>query len=269
MQGQTVVRSIRSAVAVALLVAAASFAGIVLPSTYAAETASWAAQAIGQDWVNLLLVVPCLIVASARAARGSQRWKLILGGALVYGLYAYAIYAFAVHFNRLFLIYCAILGLSFFALAELAGELQRQDPRDWYEPRVPARLAGIFQILVGALFAALWLLEIIPALVTGEAPKSLAEVGLVTNPVHVLDLSLVLPAMIAGGIALLRHRPAGLFIVPITLSFGLLMSIALEAIFAAMYLRGLSISGAAVGFVTVILVGTLVVLARLLACVRS
>jgi hypothetical protein len=108
------VTSIPTSVAIALLVAAASLMGIALPSTYAAETASWTAQAIGQDWVNLLLVVPCLIVASAR---GGRRWKLIRGGALVYTLYSYSIYAFAVHFNRVFLIYCAILGLSFFALA--------------------------------------------------------------------------------------------------------------------------------------------------------
>ena len=68
----------------AALVAWSALGGILLPSTYARETASWAAQGMGQDWVNLLLVTPTLAIGGARALRGSFRARLVVGGALVY-----------------------------------------------------------------------------------------------------------------------------------------------------------------------------------------
>ena len=57
----------------ALLVAVASLAGILVPETYARETAEWAGQAIGQDWFDLLVAVPALIVCALGARRGSVR----------------------------------------------------------------------------------------------------------------------------------------------------------------------------------------------------
>ncbi|HSP18341.1 MAG TPA: hypothetical protein VLQ79_02430, partial [Myxococcaceae bacterium] len=73
----------------AALVAWSALGGIFLPSTYARETASWAAQGMGQDWVNLLLVAPTLAVGGVLALRGSFRARLVLGGALVYTLYSF------------------------------------------------------------------------------------------------------------------------------------------------------------------------------------
>lgn len=248
--------SVAIALVIALLIAVASLAGILFPWPYAGETRSWAAQAIGQDWINLLVVVPCLVSSGTGSRRTSRRARLIHGGALVYALYSYLIYAFAVHWSRLFPVYCGIIGLSFFALAGFTDRLRREDPRDWYGANTPVGLAGGFQIAVGVLFGALWLLELVPALLKGEPPASLAEVGLVTNPVHILDLSIMLPAMIAGGIALVRRRRAGFYIVPVTLGFGLLMASALEGMFAAMYVRGVAVSPVPVALVTVVLVGT-------------
>jgi hypothetical protein len=252
---------------VAALVAAASIAGIWLPEVYRAETASWAAQAVGQDWVNLLIAAPSLVFAAA-SSRRSRRSLLVCAGLLVYTLYSYVIYAFAVHFNRLFPVYCAIVGLSFFELAALSARLLREDPGAWYRSRAPARLAGGYQIAVGALFAALWLAEIGPAVIAGRPPATLAAVGLATNPVHVLDLSVVLPAMILGGLALVRRRPLGHFLVPVMLSFGLIMSAAIEGMFLVMYLRGVATDPAGAILMAIVLAATSVVLVLLLACVR-
>jgi hypothetical protein len=66
------------------------------------------------------------------------------------------------------------------------------------------RLAGVTQVAFGALFALIWLSEIVPALFRGAPPPSVVEAGLLTNPVHVLDLSLLLPGLLFSGISLLR-----------------------------------------------------------------
>ena len=50
--------AVRAAPALAALLALAALGGILLPSTYARKTSTWAAQGTGQDWVNLLVVVP-------------------------------------------------------------------------------------------------------------------------------------------------------------------------------------------------------------------
>ena len=43
--------------------------------------------------------------------------------------------------------------------------------------------------------------------------------GLFTNPVHVLDLSILLPALALSGVLLLRRRAAGFLLAPLLLGF--------------------------------------------------
>jgi hypothetical protein len=49
----------------------------------------------------------------------------------------------------------------------------------------------------------------VPALLTGDPSRSAGEWNLPTNPVHVLDLGLFLPATVMSGVLLLRRRPIG------------------------------------------------------------
>src|SRR5688500_3522673 len=100
----------------AALVAAAAAGGIFLEGTYAKESASWAAQGVGQDTITLTLVVPLLIVSAVGASRGSKRALMVWAGVLVYLVYSYTLYAFFIHFNALFLVYTAALGVSFYLL---------------------------------------------------------------------------------------------------------------------------------------------------------
>ncbi len=222
----------------ALLVALASLGGIFVPSTYGRETASWAAQGTGQDWVSLILVVPWMLASAILTLRGSRRAALLLGGALVYTLYSYVIYAFAVHFNSLFLVHCAALGLSCFALLLLLSSFLEQDVRSWYDRRVPIRTAGGLQLALALVFALLWLSDIVPALLRGSAPASLAESGFITNPVHVLDVAIFLPALAMSGILLLRRRSSGYVLAPILLGFAVLMAAAIAGMMVLMRQRG-------------------------------
>jgi hypothetical protein len=102
-------RAARAGLALAALLAALSLGGLLSPATYARETANWAAQAVGQDWVDLLLAVPWLAGSAAYAGRGSSPARLLLAGAFLYTAYEAVIYAFAVRFNALFLLYCGTL----------------------------------------------------------------------------------------------------------------------------------------------------------------
>jgi hypothetical protein len=225
----------------AALVAVAALGGLLLPSTYARETSVWSTQAIVQDWINLVVVAPWLAITGALARRGSVKARLFLGGALVYTLYSFAIYAFAVHFNRLFLVYCAALGLSCVALVGLGAGFARAGTRGWIIAQAPLRTAGGFLVGIAVLFAALWLKEVLPAVLRGSTPGSIGEAGLLVNPVHVLDLSLLLPAMLIAGITLWRRQPLGLVLGPILLVFAALMTAAVGAMFVVLHQRGLPV----------------------------
>lgn len=222
----------------AVLFAAASVGNIVLPTAYARETASWAAQGIGQDWVDVLVAVPVLLLSALLARRGSRRAALVMGGATVYTVYSLVLYAFAVHFNQLFLVYSAALGVGFYALLNLVISYSGDDPRSWLSPgSLARRAAGAFAVFLGVAFYALWLAEIVPAIAAGQPPKTLAEVGLITNPVQVLDVGIVLPAFVIGGIALLSGRRLGYWLVPVMPTFAVLMDLALIGVDVSMAAR--------------------------------
>ena len=248
--GPVLVRS----VPIAVLVLVASIAGLAAPATYAQETADWATQARGQDIGNLLAVL-VLVAAALAHRRGSARAGQVWLGTLLYLVYAFIVYAFAVHFTVLFPVYVAVLGLSAWAIIFHVDGLRSaapQHPAGRWRTAAAAVLVG-----TGVLFAALWLAELVPALVSGRPPDSITEAGLWVNPIHVIDLSMVLPGFVLAGIAALRGRAFGLFWLGPWLVFSVLMG---SSIVAAMILTA---AGGAADVLPPMVMVSVVVLASL------
>jgi hypothetical protein len=220
----------------AVLVAIAACAGLWWPPTYARESALWAAQGMGGDAVNLAVIVPVLLLAAGLTQRGSMAARLVWMGTLVFLLYNFAVYATAVHFNALFLAYCGILGGSFYALAGSLASLSPANVAGAYGRRAPVKTMAAVLFSIALIFAALWLREDIPALISGQTPKSITDTGLFTNPVHVLDLSLVLPGLIVTAIQLLRRRALAFVLAPVLMVFCILMTVAIAGMMVAMRL---------------------------------
>jgi hypothetical protein len=204
-------------VPIAALAITGSLAGIFVDRIYANETTNWEAQATGQDIANLVVLSAMLLLGCA-AARGSVRALLAWAGTLVYTAYAYVIYAFAVHFGPLFLIYVAVLGLALWSLVGCLAGIDPERVRAAVTTRHLAGFASTFLIVVAIGFALLWLSLDLSAMVAGEPSEELRETGLLTNPVHVLDLAFFLPASVLAGILLRRRRAWGYCLVPIVLS---------------------------------------------------
>ncbi|TFC30684.1 hypothetical protein E3O25_03135 [Cryobacterium sp. TMT1-3] len=243
--------------AIAVLVTVASALGLVTSWPYQEETENWVLQARGQDIGNLLAVVVLLISAVRMRAGsfGAAQWWM---GTLLYLLYAYIVYAFAVHFGRLFLVYIAILGLVFFTLVIALSARERVPAH----PSGPVRLFAAWVLIgTGALFALLWLSELVPATVTGQVPPSLAAAGLIVSPIHVIDLSVVLPGMISIGVLGLRGNTAGVLLTVPALVFSVLMG---SSIIAAMLLA--VATGEMGGLIPMVMV-TIVVVASMVAAI--
>lgn len=210
---------------IAVLVSVACTGGILLPSIYYKESVSWATQAMGQDIITLGLAVPVLLF-SALYLGMSLRALMIWMGALVYLIYSYLLYAFFIHFGVMFPVYIAILGLSFYTLLAGIGRIDRTKlPRSFVGVKTTPVAAFLF--LFSFLFSALWLTDIAHSILLGITPESVMAAELPVNPVHVLDLSFLLPGMMLTAVFLGERKPLGFLFAAPMLTFSVLMGSAI------------------------------------------
>jgi hypothetical protein len=222
-----------------MLVALISCTVLFIPGFYSKETPNWQVQSTGQDMVDLILAIPVLLITSVLAYRNNKSATLLWGGVLLYLFYTFVIYCFDVHFNRLFIFYCIILGLLFYSLLYFIFLLIKHPAGVGLNITSVTKITGVYFILVSALFYILWLSAIIPAIAQNTTPQDLAETGLPTNPVHVIDLSVILPGIFIVGILLLRKKLLGYFLAPVMLTFFILMDITIGTLIVLMKHKGM------------------------------
>lgn len=224
----------------AVSLAVVSFFGAFDPSTYGRDSASIAAQGIGQDLFNLFIVTPLLLLSLFLARTGRRSWVFIFGGSLFYIMYSFIIYAFGVNFNRLFLLYCLTLGISLYAFILFVLALTGDNVKEWFRKEAPVKLTGVFLLLVAAIFYMIWLKDVVPAILSGTPPSSVSDYNLLVNPVHVADLSFALPGLILTSWLLLKRKNYGFILAPVALVFIILLAVALVAMVAMLKVKGIS-----------------------------
>jgi len=249
----------RVSVPLIILVVGVSAVGFFYPEIYKAATPNWLAQSVGQDAVDLFLVVPVLIVGTVLSFASNRIAVYLWLGTLLYLVYTFLIYCFTVQFNPLFIPYCLILGISFFSVVWFFSS----DKKEFYGSVTNKILGvvGVYFIVVAVVFYALWLAEVLPATIKNETPVSILEAGLITNPVHVIDLSLFLPATFMIGVMALRRAKLSTILVPVLLTFFILMDVtiaALSVLMASRNVGGSNVVAAAMAGMTLLSVFLLV-----------
>jgi len=228
-------------VIVSILVATTSLLGIFYEKTYSREAYAWVLQALGQDYANLLVVV-ILLVSTYFMAKNSLKAYFIWLGTYIYLVYAFFIYAIAIHFQFLFLVYVAILGLSFYTLilGLMAADIEKISKLSLANIKI--KLVSGLLMFIGVMFALLWLSEIIPNLLASTIPQVLSDTKLWVNPVHVLDLGFLLPAMILVSVLLWQKKFWGYILAIPLLVFSISMGLGIIAIFIISAINGLPYS---------------------------
>lgn len=212
------------------LVTVASAAGVLSADTYRRDAGDFAAQGRAQDHVTLFLAVPLLLVTWRLAAQGSTRARLAWHGVVFYLAYTYVVAVFMVRFNDWFLVYTSAVACSLFALlGSLAGSDGWAEPTLFDAERWPRRPVAVLLSAIVVLFAFLWLGDIVPALVDGVEPASLAESGTPTNGVEAIDLSFLLPAMALVARWVWRGEARGFALATGLLTYAGVLSLALVA----------------------------------------
>ena len=178
----------------------------------------------GTALVLLAVDLPVLVLGMWLASRGSGRGLVLWLGSTAYAGYNAVAFGFGMSFNRLFLLYAALLGFAFWSLVVLLSHVDADRFARSFDRRLPVRAIGGYLVGVSALFAMVWLKDILPANANGSVPSALVETGMTTNPFQLIDLAVSLPTGILAGILLWQRRPWGY-----VLSGLMLVMLAIEA----------------------------------------
>jgi hypothetical protein len=194
---------VTAALAAVMAVQAAS--GLLFPSQYRDPlwiSATW----FGNDCVTLAVAVPLLVAGRTSAARGSARGRLLWLGMLGYAIYNYAFYLFGAAFNAFFPLYLLAFLL---AVTTLVHALIALDPRSIsaaVAPTAPARLIGAWLVFLGVglacVWIAMWAAHVFAGWPTPVEPEAFKLIA-------ALDLSLMVPALVLGGVLSWRREPWG------------------------------------------------------------
>jgi hypothetical protein len=206
---------------IAILICLTSWQGLISPEIYVKETANWAMQAMGQDLINIC-IIPFYLLSAFFITREKTYSPLIWVGITFYFIYTFLIYCFDIRFNRLFLLYTLILGLTIYSLVFLLYAY-RNKFKVTKSNSLLSQLTGGYFIFIAVLFYGVWFSEILLANFLNTTPKNLEQ--LPTNPVHVLDMCIVLPGIFISGILLIQKKELGYFLAPVILTFSLMMEL--------------------------------------------
>lgn len=245
----------------AILLAIAAGSESLVDGLFRGDAPYLVAQAIGQDLITLAVALPALVISAILVSRGSGRARLVWLGVLVYLVYTYAISAFVVRFNPLFLVYVALLGCSLYALIGGLATTDFAGIKARFTEKTPVRAVSIFLAVMAVLFYFVWLSEIVPALVAGYVPQSVTDNGTPTNPVHVLDMAWILPAVALTAFWLWRKRALGYTLAGALLAFLSLLALAIVSMMVSMrlYDQPVAVGPAAIfGIVSAISLGMLI-----------
>jgi hypothetical protein len=195
----------------AALMMAQSLSGLTAPEQY--RDVEWIkATWYGNDWVTLIVAVPLLLTSGGVAGRGSPRAFLLWAGAVGYAVYNYAFYLLGAALNVFFPVYvvCVVLPavMLILTLSKLDATVMALSARP---PAPPPVIGGSF-IMIGfglaVVWIAMWAAHVFAGRPTPVDPEAFRLVA-------ALDLSMMVPALVCGGVLLWRRRPWGVVLAAI------------------------------------------------------
>lgn len=162
----------------------------------------------GTALAMFVIAVPLLVGSMILSSRGSLRARFVWLGSLAYIAYNAVMFCFALQFNSFFLLFAALLALSFWSLVTLLSQFDLAAASAG-DAGVPVRTIAVYMLVCLVLFATMWLQEVIPATIGNVLPGSFEGTGLTQNPIYVLDFAFTFPLLALGAAWLWRRRAWG------------------------------------------------------------
>lgn len=209
---------------------------------YARNSFSSAIQAIAQDLVTLVLVLPGMIAALILVRRGKAVGQFLLTGLFGYMLYTYMSYAFLMYYNDLFLLYVADMTLSFYGLVLSIRTLLASVSVERIQERMPVKGMRVFLMCSGSALFLLWIGRIIPTIGKDVAPAGLDNCT--TLVIQAMDLGIIVPAcFVISHLLKIKHR-LGYILGPVMIVKAVSLVTAVFAMAVYMKLSGIEVAAA-------------------------
>lgn len=207
---------------------------------YKDMSADVAIQGIAQDYVTLFMAIPLLLIALIRLKRGTLKTKFFLAGILNYIFLTYLFYMNMAMYNTMFLVYVALTGTSFFALALTLLSIDVNKLPEAFNKKTPVKFIGGFLIFTASSIALLWLGVVVPPLLDKTIIPVAVEHYSTLN-VQGFDLSLFHPLIFVAGLLLLKRHKFGYLMATVSTIFLSFLMTALIAKIIAMALAGVNV----------------------------
>lgn len=247
-----------------LLASIAAIVGATWPGVYRDEGIildGW----FPNDLVTLLVAVPVLLVARARAVQGSRRAELVWLGTLHYLVYNGAFYLLGAKLNWLFPLYAAMVIAALWALVRLAARIDAAAHAEAAASRGPTRAVAAWMVFVALGLGGIWSAQWLVAMLRTSAPTRFDVTPDFIRLVAALDLSLMVAFFVPGAVWLWRRRPWG-FVLGVAMNVSAaLYNVVLFGGSLVQLRAGLPGAGPMLGLWAVLAVGSALSAQRLLA----
>jgi hypothetical protein len=215
---------------------AQSVLGLTFPNQY--RDVEWIrATWWGNDWVTLCIALPFLIGHIVRSDRRSVQALLLWVGVLGYATYNYAYYLFGARLNAFFPLYIVLLVLSVVALILALSLVDAGEVAASFQSATLVRAIGGYYTIIGIGLACVWLGMWAAYIVAGRPTPVEPEAF---KLVAALDLSVMVPALVVGGLLLWRRKAWGYVIATIAGIQGSLYLLVLSVNSAVAIHRGIT-----------------------------
>lgn len=219
-----------------VLTIAAIIAALADAQIYSVYNPYLRAQALGQDLVTLLCIIPLMAGAFIAVKRNRHYANFILAGGLGYLLYTYMTYSYLCYI-RLLAVYIAIYALSLYGIILFLTNINFPAADALFLHTRRNKTVAWYSLIISGLIALLWLKDLITSLITGTVP---AEVQLNNgaSAVYANDLGFFLPAIFLSGYLLLKNKPAAATLTAVILIKEAAMGAAILGMIWVMYQQG-------------------------------
>jgi len=183
---------------------------------------------LAQDTMIMIASI-VLFTLAVKARRENTALHIMALGLIGYIFYAYGIYVIEQLYTKLYFLYMALFGLSFYSIFYSLFNL---DIKGEFKPNISRsiRLASIsFLIITPAIFYPLWISQLFPLIQNADKLEFMYSI-------YILDICFIMPAFVIMAYKYIRKDSLGialtpsLFIVGFTLLFPLSMTEALKPV---------------------------------------
>lgn len=185
----------------------AGIAGVLQPGMYGPVVSDTIVPGVFAQDLVVIAASLLMMVLSVGLTAHAYRALIVVIGLMGFFFYAYGIYAIEQIYTPFYLLYLAVVALSFYGLAYALTSLQAAA---WEELSVSPALrigAAGYGILVAVVFNVLWISQLVPLLRVGNRIEY-------TFSVYIIDLVFIMPAFVVAAVLALQRRALGLVGLP-------------------------------------------------------